>query len=176
MKNLFKRARKGFGKIGLFVVIVGLIYINSNAAILSTNIPANRTINFGSNGFRINSIEIDNTNAATLARVYFYDAPFTNVFYTNVAYTNITRTNGTVVQWYTNVLGAVNSNVFAATIIYTNLVPPSTNFYPLFKTFNVNSNTVSTWEPPNPISVRGITLTNSAAVNMTITYDLLPPQ
>ncbi len=159
----------------LVLGIVGaamLFCLNAEAAILSGSLAANRTINFGSNGFKVYSIEIDNTNAATLARVYFFDSPNTNVFYTNVAYTNITRTNVTITQWYTNVLGRVNSNVFPATAIYTNLVPPSTNFYPLVKTFNVNSNTVSTWEPANPVTVRGLTSTNSAAVNYTIIYDV----
>jgi hypothetical protein len=166
MKKLFK--------IGLLVATALMLITPPKAEavyIISTNLPANRTINFGSNGFRIYSIEVNNTNEATIARLYFFNSPVTNTFWTNNAYTNITRTVGTITNIYTNVLGTITTNTYPGILVASNVVAAGTFTYPLFKSFVVNSNTVSTWEPPNPVQVGGITSTNSAAVNLTIIYD-----
>lgn len=142
---------------------------------ISTNIPANRTIQLIGAGAIINQITVDNTNAATVARVYFYGAPGTNTFFTSGIYTNYTFTVGTFTNFYTNFVGTLTTNTWAANVRTTNSVAAATNSYPLVWQANLGgfgTNNVSTYTPPVPLPAPlGLIITNSAAVNITITYD-----
>lgn len=158
-------------KLVMLAAVVKLAIVSANAFTISTNLPANRTLNFLTNYAQITSITVDNTNATTIARVYFYASPSTNTHYTLNEYSNIVRTVGTLTNIYTNVLGTIQTNTYPGIRISTNVVAASTNLYPLIYTANVNSNSVSTYEPSLPISTVGLTITNSAAVNITIQYE-----
>ena len=157
---------------------IGLLFFNleSRAEIYSTtttNLPAGLYSlipnNSGGAGI-LTSLSINNTNAATVAALKFYDSPSANVTYVNAAYTNVTVTSVTITNTYTNVLDAISTNIYAGVERTLSSVAASTNSYTLLFPLNAASNAITTWNGSMPFH-RGLAISNTASVTVTYTYE-----
>lgn len=159
----------------LFITLVAMVALigATFAATTSQSIAPNRVTSLiSSNTATINSITVQNTGAIANATIVFYDAPWTNLVWTNGSYTTTGRTNGTYSQIYTNFFGNLWTNYFSNSwISYTITNAANTNFYTTVWSTLVASNTTATFEPPSGTRVnRGLVLTNSSGVVVTVDY------
>jgi len=169
MKELFKN------KLFAGLAIIGLSAALASAATfsISTNIAVNRTIRLIDGPASINSIAMQN-GITTNSIVAFYSAPGTNTYFTNGNFTNYTwyATNA-YQQIYTNFLGVLSTNTFAALVKATNAGGAATNFYPTIWAATAVSNATTTYLPPFPVTAPlGVVITNGLSpITVTITYD-----
>jgi hypothetical protein len=158
------------------VSLLGLATFEASAVTSVTliNIPAGMTniLSLSNQVNFVTSIVASSTNAAA-TRVQLFDSSTTTNYYVTAAYTNITWTNGTRSEIYTNFVGTVYTNTFAASIPTTNTVAAATNAFASPVAFLIpsatNNNNTVTWTSSGVRFGNGVLVSNSLPVTLTIT-------
>lgn len=149
-----------------------LIAANFNASAASSSSTNAAGLNsLLTSGANLKQITVANltTNVATC---FFIDSPSTNLTYTLAAYTVRSQTTGNVTNIYTNVLGALTTNIYSANIITLVTNAASTNNYAYLTTLVVPASATLTYTPTSFVSAgRGVLLTNNQSVAVTLEYD-----
>lgn len=160
---------------GLLVSMVPAkaVIVTLTATSLNTNYSLVPT-----NGGIIRKITLNSVGSSATNAFYFRDSPNTNVFWTNPGFTNYSFAITSRTNFYTNAVGALETNAqYNILGRVTNAYGSSNYMYNLLQTMYGSSNTVVVWQPVNPVPfIQGLTVqtTNgSPSTTITVEYDPL---
>jgi hypothetical protein len=151
-------------------ILLALVTFTSFAETISGSSATNSITSLSTNGIAIYKLMIAN-GTGSASTVAFYDTSATNLTYTLGQYTNTTQYTTNLVTTYTNYLGVIqtNTNTFLYTLNTTQTA--STNNYRRLATIVVPAGNTVTYSPTTPLAaLLGLTVTNDAAVSVTVDY------
>ena len=155
------------------IAVVAFVGLTAQGAVITANLTGvgtNKTQIYAG-PFELQSVTVANPTLSAIT-VALFDSP--NYSVTNVigAFTNTTSTAVTVTNIYTNIFGALNTNIYAAVSNSATANAQITNLYRVLDTFTVAASTTVTRTFPQ-VGVFGILATNTLT-NMTYTITLSP--
>lgn len=161
-----------------FIIIAGLIcslalgvYAANQSISIASGVMTNFPINSGS--VKITQILISSPGTNYSTNIQFIDTYTNWLLYTNAAYSNtLTYATNYTLSW-TNYYGVVNSwTNYTLVDLTNNLVPASTNIFPIRITTSIPTNSSLKFDSVNYYFQSGLWITNSGpgSINATITY------
>lgn len=142
------------------------------AGSIATNVVAGTPLLLLSSGaYAIDSVVFFNTNAATVANLWFYDSGTTNTNYIRAATSTYTLGNVTNTTTFTNSSGIVITNIAYAIGRVTNAVTLATNERPRLLPMIVPAADALTVTSPTLVPSRGLLVYSTASGLINLTYE-----
>lgn len=142
------------------------------AGSIATNVVAGTPLLLLSSGaYAIDSIVFFNTNAATTAQLWFYDASTAKTNYIRAATSTYTLGNVTNTTTFTNSSGIVITNISYAVGRVTNAVTLATNELPRLSPLIVPAADALTVTSPTLVPSRGLVVYSTASGLINLTYE-----